>query len=509
MKTSLQKKVFGDFQTPVELAKKMCYILRQLHIIPKYIIEPNCGKGNIFFEAINSFSEIIRGIGIEINSDYIDDLKKSKKYIKNKDKIQLYNEDYFKFEITNLISEEDVSSEFDLLIIGNPPWVTNSELGYLSENNNPQKSNFKNAKGIDAIMGKSNFDISEYILLDFLKKYKNLRYTLGMLCKTSVARKVLTYAWQNDIPIKKGKIFKINALKYFNANVDACFFLIQNDKYTDEKYCSIYSKIDLKSYKHTIGFNNKHLVSDIKLYQSSVEIEGKSPYIWRNGLKHDASKIMEFTKQTDCLLNGYKEEVDIENDLIYPLLKSSDIANGNTSTPRKLVLITQRYIGEETSYIRYNYPKTWEYLNKYQKILGDRKSSIYKNKPQFSVFSVGNYTFSKYKIAISSLYKNITFRLVSNFYGKPYILDDTCNFIPLMSKSEGVLLFAMLSSDIVIDFINSLVFWDSKRAITTELLNMIDLNLVAKKLNIQNDFLDLVRKNPFFRKDELSQLSLF
>ena len=86
--------------------------------------------------------------------------------------------------------------------------------------------------------------------------------------------------------------------------MNACFFVIQNDRYKHEKYCKLYSKIDLNSYESSIGFNNKHLIADINLYQSSAEIEGKSTYVWRNGLKHDASKVMEFTKKTTIYLMG-------------------------------------------------------------------------------------------------------------------------------------------------------------------------------------------------------------
>ena len=311
MKANLQKKVFGDFQTPVGLAKKMCCILKQLHVSPKYIIEPNCGQGNIFFESIDSFPEIIKAFGVELNSKYIDYIKNSDKYLSNKDKISLYNEDYFKFEIEDLIFGKHILSESDLLIIGNPPWVTNSELSFLNKKNNPEKSNFKNAKGIDAITGKSNFDILEYILLDFLKKYKNIKYTLGMLCKSSVARKILRYAWDNEISIKKGKIFKVDAAKYFNASVDACFFVIQNDTRKHEKWCDIYSEIDLNSCKNAIGFSKKHLISNTRLYQLSKKIEGASPYTWRNGLKHDASRVMEFTIRDGSLFNGYEEKIDL------------------------------------------------------------------------------------------------------------------------------------------------------------------------------------------------------
>ncbi len=47
-----------------------------------------------------------------------------------------------------------------MAVIGNPPWVTNSRQGKNSSLNVPLKSNIYGLKGIDAITGKSNFDIS-------------------------------------------------------------------------------------------------------------------------------------------------------------------------------------------------------------------------------------------------------------------------------------------------------------------------------------------------------------
>jgi hypothetical protein len=41
------------------------------------------------------------------------------------------------------------------LVIGNPPWVTNSQLSVLDSANRPARTNTKNARGIDAITGSS------------------------------------------------------------------------------------------------------------------------------------------------------------------------------------------------------------------------------------------------------------------------------------------------------------------------------------------------------------------
>ena len=70
---------------------------------------------------------------------------------------------------------------------------------------------------------------------------------------------------------------------------------------------------------------------------------------------------MEFSVANGKLFNGYHENVQIEEDLVFPYLKSSDIANGQT-TPKKKILVTQKCIGEPTSFIESKYPAVWKYL---------------------------------------------------------------------------------------------------------------------------------------------------
>ena len=83
-----------------------------------------------------------------------------------------------------------------ILVIGNPPWVTNSDIGVLSGKNLPEKSNIHNRNGFSAINGSSNFDISEWMLLRQLDWIETHGGCIAMLCKTSVARKVLRHAWK-------------------------------------------------------------------------------------------------------------------------------------------------------------------------------------------------------------------------------------------------------------------------------------------------------------------------
>jgi hypothetical protein len=85
------------------------------------------------------------------------------------DKVVLFNENIFNFDFNKIKCE--INKADNLLIIGNPPWVTNSELTSMDSDNLPNKENFKGLSGLDAITGKGNFDIAEYIILKLLNEF--------------------------------------------------------------------------------------------------------------------------------------------------------------------------------------------------------------------------------------------------------------------------------------------------------------------------------------------------
>ena len=85
--------------------------------------------------------------------------------VSNLPEIQIIHANIFDFSFAELAKE---NWHYKTLIIGNPPWVTNSELGAIDSQNLPRKSNFKKVNGLDAITGKGNFDIGEYCIFVFL-----------------------------------------------------------------------------------------------------------------------------------------------------------------------------------------------------------------------------------------------------------------------------------------------------------------------------------------------------
>jgi hypothetical protein len=115
-------------------------------------------------------------------------------------------------------------------------------------------------------------------------------------------------------------------------------------------------------------------------------------------------------------------------------------------------------------------------------VFDDRKSSIYENRPRFSVFGIGPYSFALWKVAISGFYKNVSFVLVPPCHGRPVMVDDTCYFIPCQSQKEAEFLFQLLTSAAAKEFLNSLVFHDSKRPITADVLRRLSFVELAREL---------------------------
>ena len=347
--------------------------------------------------------------------------------------------------------------------------------------------------GFDAKTGKSNFDITEWMLIRLINSLQKSSACMAMLCKTSTARKVLRHFWNKDAYIHNSSIHKIDAAKYFGVAVDACLLMTSIGDNKKTKDATVYDNLTFQHKIKHIGIVNDELVADIDLYNMYKEIDGNENFGWRSGLKHDAAKVMELEKVAGKYKNGLHEIIELEDEYIYPLLKSSDVGN-QRHDPRKYVIVTQKRVGDNTISIKENAPKTWDYLQKHSDKLDNRKSIIYKKRSRFSVFGIGDYSFTTWKIAISGFYKNIVFSVVGCKDNKPIMLDDTCYFLPCESGEQATIICDLLNSKACREFINSLIFLDSKRPINIDLLKRIDLRKLAMLNGIEN-INDILRQN--------------
>ncbi|NTV47186.1 MAG: SAM-dependent DNA methyltransferase, partial [Chlorobiales bacterium] len=492
------KKEFGDFQTPESLAVKVVALVANLFDKPDIVIEPTSGLGAFLKASSERWKDNSKCEGYEINKEYV----QISRECLSQYGVQIFNRDFFTEDWKYNLSRSNKSR---ILIIGNPPWVTNAELGQLGSTNLPRKTNFQNLRGFDAQTGKSNFDIAEWMLIRLIEALPS-DGALAMLCKTMTARKVLRHIWKTDEGREGSRLFHIDAKAEFDVAVDACLFFITG-KHSSDRSATVYSDLNLTSETTRFGLIDGDLVSDLDAYEAHKHLGvGSSIYTWRSGVKHDASKVMEFTRDGHRLINGFGESVEIEDDYVFPLLKSSDLGNGRISI-RKSVLVTQKHTGDDTSDIEYIAPKTWRYLMHHVSAFDGRKSSIYENRPRFSVFGIGSYSFAPWKIAISGLYKKISFVEVSPFEGRPVMVDDTCYSIPCQTQEEAELLIALLSSVAAKEFLRSLIFLDSKRPITIDVLRRLSLVELARDLGRLNELQKFVQSGAINDKME-AQMSL-
>lgn len=475
---------YGDFQTNTELANKVAEHLANRNISPEIVIEPTCGKGNFIIAALSNFKTIKKVVGIEIYKPYVWETKFSildfflSNPESNKPEITIIHSSVFDFDF-KAISKEFPSEK--LLVIGNPPWITNSELGSLNSSNLPKKSNFKRQNGIDAMTGKGNFDIAEYITLMLLDAFQYHNGYLALLVKNSVIKNIVFDQKNKQYRIGEIEKYCIDSKKEFNVSVEASLIYCQFNSNPSFE-CNEFDFYSLEK-RVSFGWLKSKFVSNLAIYNKTKEIDGVCTFEWRQGIKHDCTAVMELERINGHFENKQSDKIELEEDLVYGLLKSSDLKETVVRNTRKYTIVTQTKVGQETSYIQFIYPKTYSYLKKNVSKFQARKSSIYRGKPLFSIFGIGDYSFKPFKVAISGLYKTYHFTLVLPEKNKPIMLDDTCYFIGFDSIEYAVYALVLLNSKTAESFLKSVTFTDAKRVFTKDVLMRLDLLSIANTIS--------------------------
>jgi hypothetical protein len=444
---------FGDFQTPRALAAMMVAALPRRRWAQ--IIEPTCGAGNVLAAAVARFPGV-DAVGIEIQPAHVAAARASG--------LRVVAADFFAYPLKDVCGPEG-----PLLVVGNPPWVTNADLGRWAAANRPARTNVPGLVGLAAKTGASNFDVAEYVWQKLLRELAGRTATIALLCKAQVARNVLAHCARQGLPLLAASLRAVDTRRWFGASVEAGLFVLDLGPGRTDYTCAVFESLDAVAPRGRFGIIDGRLVADLDAYATGRRIDGSCPVEWRQGLKHDAAPVMELAAGASP---------DVEDDYVYPLLKGADVAGGRLA-PRRYVIVPQRELGDDTEHLRETAPRLWRYLERHAAVLDRRKSSIYLNRPRFSVFGVGPYAFAPYKVAVSGLHKTPEFRLVPPVGGRPVILDDTCYLLPFDDPVEAAAAVALLRSAPVADLLRALAFRDAKRPVTKRLLQRIDLGVVV------------------------------
>ena len=468
---------FGDFQTPPRLAAEVLARLRADCGRFDRVLEPSCGVGR-FLQGVLDGPEPPREVrGVEIQPEHA---AAARDAIGPRGRILVA--DLFRLDLARDLGWEGGGR---LLVVGNPPWVTVAALGASggdAVNPGPTRSNARGARGIDALTGGSNFCLAEAAWIKLIRELAPERPTIALLCKASVARALLRSAHADRLPIVAASFRRIDAGRWFGAAVAAGLFTVEVGPGPAVAAVPVYPSLAAATPEATWGVADGSIVADLAAYERSRFADGATPIAWRQGVKHDAARVMELTPRPDGgWANGLGEPVEVEPDRVYPWFKATDLARGATPTPRRAVLISQRALGEDTRNLALTHPRLWAYLEAHAEHFDRRKSSIYRGRPPFALFGIGPYTFSPFKVAISGLHKSYRFRAIGPIDGRPPLVDDTGYFLPVPSAEAACTLAAALNGPEAADLLRALASVDAKRPITQATLRRLDLRALLDR----------------------------
>ncbi|HYG58452.1 MAG TPA: hypothetical protein VD902_10365, partial [Symbiobacteriaceae bacterium] len=314
------------------------------------------------------------------------------------------------------------------------------------------------------------------IIMKLLQTFGRQKGHLALLVKNAVIRNLIRDLPRRPFPIADIKAYGIDARKHFGASVDASLLFLRLGADVPSAQCTVFESMASDHPLSTFGWCGEKFVADVEGYERLHHLDGQSPYVWRQGLKHDCARVMELTGADGRYTNSLGETVELEPESVYPLLKSSDLKGAAAGSARFVVPVPQHKIGEDTAWVAQQFPRLWAYLERHQSLFRARKSAIYKGQPRYAMFGIGEYSFAPYKVAVSGLYKRGTFTLIGPQNGRPVMLDDTCYFLGFDGYEEALRVCTVLNSEPVQRFLQSVVFLDAKRPYTKELLMRIDLS---------------------------------
>lgn len=458
---------FGDFQTPRELATTVWRHIDASGI--DLLIEPTVGLGAFLGTTPNPLRST-PWLAWDVQPQYVAEARS----IAQTNGLVATVEEQDVFHIDRSAIEPRVAGK-TVLVIGNPPWVTNSAQAHIDRPNLPSKWNRFGLKGLDAVTGKANFDIGEAVLLSVIATLGSAReIRIALLMKRSVAVKVARDFL--GVPGTLAASFsRVDAKRWFGASVEAGLLQVAFAPGSQAATRRLALADQLGGpFTRFAGVRDGLFVEDLDAYAvfDGVEARPGTGLVWRQGLKHDAAKVLELQHSDRGLVNGFGEAVVVEREVLCPLYKSSDLANGRP--PSRCFPLYQHDLSGPLRDIGSRWPQLAAYLNRHRDRFAARGSSIYKGKPEFMLFGVGPYTLAPFKVAISGFYKRPRFAvLCPDDLGRPPLVDDTCYVLPFDTESAAQEMATYLNAPGVQGFLSSIVDQTAKRPYTKDVLGRI------------------------------------
>ena len=184
--------------------------------------------------------------------------------------------------------------------------------------------------------------------------------------------------------------------------------------------------------------------------REGTNTRGANAIFWIKILENarDSSLVENFIGRAKSVPKNIKPRT-IENNFLYPLLRSSDVL-GKWQTRTELGIIVPQnpekpIEGFPESEMKRHYPKTYEYLNAFKSYLSSRKPP---SDPFYTLYDVGSYTFAPWKVVWLRPAKRLDAAVVGMRSGKAIIPQETITLVALDDENEAHYVCALINSSI-------------------------------------------------------------
>ena len=323
-------------------------------------------------------------------------------------------------------------------IVGNPPWVRWSNLpdaykgliskycridGIFSDDTNSGGVDLNIAALIAYVSvrerlnndGALGFIMPDSIL--FNKSFEGFRRTTLSDGRKYYLNKVIRW---NDKTMKPFDPVTLDFAEYYFSFKNVEKIVVEEKKGNKEKVAI--AKED--------SFNNHYMVVDADEYKEIKDVLGHNDYKIRSGISlckggyyllKFIGKVDEKTSKFEHYMNKDKrivlsgEIVKLENEIVYPYVKSDDIKDNILKSVDTYCVFPYKY-GQKVPYglneLRKKYPKFYKYfmrpeIQKAIKSASKFNSRIQKNKFDIGIFRVGEYTYSEWFLATRDNTKSV------------------------------------------------------------------------------------------------------
>jgi hypothetical protein len=396
-------------------------------------------------------------------------------------------------------------NNFDF-VIGNPPWI---KWDFLSEDYKKKLRviyldiyKLFAHKGMKARLGFSHDDISIVFTYVAMDKYLKLGGVCSFVLKQTLFRSIAgsqfrsfeIFKGEERIPIQCSEVHDFNAINPFGKGQETSVTSLIKGKAT--QYPVSYLKWEKRGQHKFLETDNWSDVceyiecSNFSAYPSDASISSPwvivpcdqsrpdlvehnaNPYRPRHGVVNDLNPV--FVVNIIRIINqnlvkivnsasSIRKKVqqittDIESDVVYPLVKSKSIDKWGISKHGFIIIPHKKAGFVNESELKVQYPRAYKYLYRFKADLENRKSIHFKSGPFYSLFGLGVYTFSPFKVVWNCMTFLPDFAVASpvdlGFGLKTQIPDNPIGYFSLDDEKEAHYLCAILNSKPVKDYLS-------------------------------------------------------